>query len=241
MRVLIADDEAVARQVLRELLEDLPDVSIAGEAVNGADAVAQIRKSRPDVVLLDLEMPGMDGLEVACAGKPHPTPVVIFVTAYQNRALEAFEAGAVDYLLKPVRRERLEAALGKARSRLMGLAAGPSAAPAAPPVRKIVGHRGGELHMLDLDQVVAFQADGEVVFIVTSGGRYYANRTLKTIGEKLPKERFLRVHRGTIINADHIRKISPLSSKRWLLLMSNGAEVVVSKRLAGIIRKETEF
>jgi DNA-binding LytR/AlgR family response regulator len=238
VRVLIADDEAVARKVLRELIEDLPGVFIAGEASTGAEAVAQIHESRPDVVLLDLEMPGMDGLEVARLRKPDQPPVVIFVTAYQKHALDAFDAGAVDYLLKPVRRERLEAALGKARSQLMGLGS-PHALPAQTALRKIAGRRGGELHLFDLAKVIAFQAEKDDVFIVTAGGRYYANRALKAIEERLPKDRFLRVHRGTIINADHIKRISPLSSKRWLLRMSNGLQVVVSKRLASVIRGET--
>ncbi len=241
MRVLIADDEPVARQVLRELLEEIPGVAIAGEASSGPEAVEQARRLEPDVVLLDLQMPGMDGFQVAGAF-PSRSPLVIFVTAYHKHALEAFDAGAIDYLLKPVRKERLEAALEKAKAHLAGLSAAPR--PAPPPSgepRKIVGRVGSDLHLLEPAEVIAFQAEGDLVHIITASGRYYSGHSLKVIEEKFPGGRFRRVHRSTIINTGQIRKISPLSSKRWLLRMSNGLEVVVSKRLAGVIRDETEW
>jgi DNA-binding LytR/AlgR family response regulator len=156
-------------------------------------------------------------------------PLVVYVTAYEKHALEAFETGAVDYLLKPVRRERLQAAMEKVKSQLAGLK--PAAAP-----KKIVGRQGTDLHLLDPAEVVAFQAEGDVVYIFTSGGRYYCDLSLRALEEKLPAPPFRRIHRGTIINTEHIRRISPLTSKRWMLKMSNGMETVVSKRLAGVIR-----
>lgn len=238
MKVLVADDEPVARQVLRELLEEIPGVEIAGEAVDGLDAVERIHKLRPDAVLLDLEMPGMDGFQVARSLAPGGRPLLIFVTAYQKHALEALDAGAVDYVLKPVRKERLAAALGKARALLAGM----ETRPAEPPrgeMRKIVGRLGQEMHLLDPAEVIAFQAEGELVYVLTARGRYYANHTLRALEERLPAGMFRRVHRSTIINTGQIRRISPLSSKRWLLKMSNGLEVVVSKRSAGVVRDET--
>jgi DNA-binding LytR/AlgR family response regulator len=242
MRVLIADDEPVARQVLREMLEEIPGVAIAGEAASGPEAVGQVRRLHPDVVLLDLQMPGMDGFQVAGAFPGNHSPLVIFVTAYHKHALEAFDAGAIDYLLKPVRKERLEAALEKAKAHLAGISAAPR--PMPPPStepRKIVGRVGSDLHLLEPAEVIAFQAEGDLVHIITASGRYYSGHSLKVLEEKLPGGRFRRVHRSTIINTGQIRKISPLSSKRWLLRMSNGLEVVVSKRLAGVIRDETEW
>ncbi|MCC6342287.1 MAG: response regulator transcription factor [Bryobacterales bacterium] len=239
MRVLIADDEPVARHVLRELLEEAPGVIIAGEASSGPDAVEQARRLEPDVVLLDLQMPGMDGFQVAGAF-PLRSPLVIFVTAFHKHALEAFDAGAVDYLLKPVRKERLEAALEKARAHLVGISGAPRPAPVTEP-RKIVGRAGRDLHLIEPAEVIAFQAEGDLVRIITASGRYYSGHSLKALEEKLPGGRFRRVHRSTIINTGQIRRISPLSSKRWLLRMSNGLEVVVSKRLAGVIRDETEW
>ncbi|HUQ94872.1 MAG TPA: LytTR family DNA-binding domain-containing protein [Bryobacteraceae bacterium] len=235
MRVMIADDEPVARQVLREMLEEIPGVIVAGEACNGAEALEQARRLDPDILLLDLQMPGMDGFQVAQMLPGKRRPSVIFVTAYHKHALEAFDAGALDYLLKPVRKERLEAALEKAKAHA------PSKPAAAQDLRKIVGKRGSDLHLLDPAEVIAFQAEGDLVHIITAAGRYYASHSLKALEEKLPPHRFRRVHRSTIINTDQIRKISPLSSKRWMLRMSNGMEVVVSKRLAGVIRAETQW
>ena len=233
MKVLVADDEPIARQVLREILEEISGVSVVGEATSGAQALAMVGEMRPDVVLLDLQMPGMNGLEVARYFPADRTPAVVFVTAYQQHALEAFDAGAVDYVMKPVRRERLEAALNKVRARLAGMVPQPGA---VPDFRKIIGRLGSDMHLLDPSEVVAFQAEGDVVYIITAARRYYAAHSLKVLEERLPPGRFRRVHRSTIINMDQIRKISPLSSKRWLLRMSNGMDVVVSKRLGSVIR-----
>lgn len=242
MRVLIVDDEPIARQVLREQLEGIPRVQIVGEASTGAEALLQIHECEPEVLFLDLHMPDLDGLGVARALKRGRLPLVVFVTAYEKHALEAFERGAVDYLLKPVRQERLVQALEKAQLQLAGLrpvADTRAADPVSP--RRIVGRLGSDQYLLDPAEVVAFVADGELVYILTGQQKYLANQSLRAIEEKLPTPPFRRIHRRTIINTDHIRKISPLSSKRWLLRMSNGTEVIVSKRLAGVIRQETRW
>ena len=233
MKALIVDDEPIARQILREYLEDIPDIEIIGEASNGNEAVELISSRGPDVVFLDLQMPELGGIEVARNLRGGSTPVVVFVTAFENRALDAFDAGAVDYLLKPIRKERLEAALIKTRMQLAGMK------PQAGGLRKIVGRMGNRIHLLEPAEVIAFQADGELVFILTAHGKYFANQSLRALEARLEAVQFRRIHRKTIINVDHVRKISPLSSKRWLLLMSNGMEVVVSKRMAGLIRIET--
>lgn len=235
MRVLIAEDEPVARLVLRELLEEIPGIIIAGEAATGPEAVAETARLRPDVILLDLQMPGMSGFETAAQFPASSSPAIIFVTAYQQHALQAFDAGAVDYLLKPVRKERLEAALDKVRARRPGRGSPPAPAPATD-LRKIVGRLGSDLHLLDPSEIVAFQAEGDVVYILTLKSRFYASHSLKALEEKLPPGRFRRVHRSTIVNTDQIRKISPLSSKRFLLRMSNGMDIVVSKRMGSVIR-----
>ena len=239
MRILIADDEPVARQVLRELLEEIPDAVVVGEAASGPDALALLPEARPELLLLDLQMPGMTGLQLAESLVGQESPLVIFVTAYEQHALQAFNAGALDYLMKPVRKARLETALQKARTLLARrtVAPPPPVAPSASgaELRKIVGRLGHDLHLLDPGEVIAFQAEGDLVYVLTAAGRYYANQPLKVLEERLPAQ-FRRVHRATIINTDQIRKISPLSSKRWLLRMSNGLEVIVSKRLAGVIR-----
>lgn len=236
MRILIADDEPIAREILREHIDSIAGLEFAGEASTGAEAISRIFDLRPDVVLLDLQMPELDGLSVVRSLAGERTPLIIFVTAFENHALAAFEVGAIDYLLKPVRRERLEKAIEKARRQLKPAS---STAPSETP-RKIVGRRGSDLYPLDPAQIVAFQAEGELVHIITTGQRYLSEHSLKALEGKLEK-RFRRIHRGTIINTDHIRKISPLSSKRWLLKMSNNFEAVVSKRLASAIREDTRW
>ncbi|MGJ5814153.1 LytR/AlgR family response regulator transcription factor [Paludibaculum fermentans] len=241
MNVLIVDDEPIARQVLRELLEEHPGATLAGEASTGLEAVEQIARLHPDIVLLDLQMPGLDGFSVARTLRGDSLPIVIFVTAFETHALQAFETGAVDYLLKPVRKERLTAALEKARTQIAGLKSQPPPPPAAEPLRRILGRLGADLHMLNPGDVIAFQAEGDTVQIITAQGRYYADHSLRTLESKLPPPQFRRIHRGTIINTDHIRKISPLTSKRWLLKMSNGLEAIVSKRMAGVIRDATHW
>ena len=234
MRALIADDEPIARDVLREHLEEISDIDIVGEAASGPEAIAQIIQLAPDLVFLDLEMPELDGLSVLRSLNPENAPLVIIVTAYNQRALEAFNAGVVDYLLKPIHEARLAAALKKARTQLAGRKK-------AAHTRRIVGKSGGDLHLLAPSEVLAFEAQGEVVYIVTAGRRYESTYSLKALEEKLEYPPFRRIHRKTIINTDHIRKISPLSSKRWLLVLSNGMEAIVSKRLAGAIRDETKW
>jgi DNA-binding LytR/AlgR family response regulator len=233
VRILIADDEPIARRVLKEHLEAIADVEITGEASTGPEAVEQIFQTKPDLVLLDMEMPGLNGLAVVRTLRGADSPLIIFVTAYGQHALEAFDVGAVDYLLKPVREDRLRKAIDKARRERPGFST--PAQTVAP--RKIVGRRGTDLYLLDPKEILAFQAEGELVHIITASERYLSEHSLKGLEAELDP-RFRRIHRSSIINTDHIRKISPLSSKRWLLKMSNGFEAIVSKRLANIIREQ---
>jgi DNA-binding LytR/AlgR family response regulator len=237
VRILIADDEPIAREILRDHIDSIAGLEVAGEASTGAEAISRILDLRPDVVLLDLQMPELDGLSVVRSLSGDRTPLIIFVTAYENHALAAFEVGAIDYLLKPVRRERLEKALDKARRQLKT----PAPVATSETLRKIVGRRGSDLYLLDPAEIIAFQAEGELVHIVTTTQRYLSDHSLKTLQDKLEPKRFRRIHRSTIINTDHIRKISPLSSKRWMLKMSNNFEAVVSKRLASAIREDTKW
>ena len=238
MRVLIADDEPVARDILREHVELTPGLILVGEASTGGEAVARILELAPDLVLLDLEMPERNGLAVVRSLRGAPGPLIIFVTAHDRHALEAFDVGAVDYLLKPVRRERFEKAIEKARKLLHATPEPqPSATPGAAP-RKIVGRRGSHLYLLDPSEVIAFRAEGELVHVITANQQYLATHALKVLETQLDRPRFRRIHRGTIVNTDHIRKISALTSKRWLLKMSNGMETIVSKRMAGVIREQ---
>jgi two-component system LytT family response regulator len=238
MRTLIVDDEPVARQVLREELETLPEVVIVGEAENGKQALQQIAALQPDLVLLDLQMPVMGGFEVVRKLGGGHLPVVVIVTAFDQHAIEAFEAGAVDYLLKPVGEERLRQAVERARK----LCANPlEVAHAVERIvsvetRKIVGRNGEEYVLLDPDEILAFQAEGELVWIVTTKQRFLATQTLRAIEDHSKGQQFRRVHRNAIVNVNHVRKMSALSSQRWLVTLSNSLQLVVSKRQAHKIR-----
>jgi len=246
MTTLIVDDEPIARRVLREGLELLPSVEVVGEADNGRSALQQIEKLRPELVFLDLQMPVMSGFEVVrnLAGKT--IPIIVIVTAFDQHAIQAFEAGAVDYLLKPVQDARLEKAVERAlslRQKPLEIAnqAAKIAAATDPPVhgpgRKIVARNGSDYILLDTDEVLAFQAERELVWIVTAKQRLLATQPLCAIEEKLPADHFRRVHRNALVNISHIRKLSALSSQRWLITLSNALEIVVSKRQARHLRE----
>jgi two-component system LytT family response regulator len=250
LRVLVVDDEPIARKVLREELELFPDIVVIGEADNGREALAQISLLRPNLVFLDLQMPAMGGFEVIANLRGGPVPAIIIVTAFDQHAIEAFEAGAIDYLLKPIGGARLEKAIQRARS-LQGkdlkvaesvvrlcdtvAASQPGDSPNGAG-RKIVGKLGEEYYLLDQNEVLAFQADGEIVTIITAKHRYTATQSLRAIEERLRNSPFQRVHRNSIVNVNHVRKMSALSSQRWLLTLSNSQELIVSKRLAHNVR-----
>ena len=224
LKALIVDDEPIARRVLREDLELLPDVEVVGEADNGKDALLQIEKLKPDAVFLDLQMPVMSGFEVVRNLSGKNAPVVVIVTAFDQHAIQAFEAGAVDYLLKPVTQARLRTAVERARNmqghplEIANQVAKISAASDAPQSthrRKVVGRNGADYFLLDADEILAFQAERELVWIVTAKQRLLATQSLRAIQERLGEEQFQRVHRNAIVNVNHVRKMSALSSQRW--------------------------
>ncbi len=245
MRALIVDDEPIARRILREELELFPEVRLVGEAGDGKEALQQIAKLRPDIVFLDLQMPVMSGFEVVRNLSEPPLPVIVIVTAFDQHAIEFFEAGAIDYLLKPVSEARLRTAVERARNlrgkqgdvaaNLEKIAAAPGHSD-NPGRRKIVGRIGEEYFFLDADDVLAFQAERELVWIITSKQRLLATQSLRRIEERSPGPQFQRVHRNAIVNINHIRKMSALSSQRWLITLSNSLQLNVSKRQAHNIR-----
>ncbi len=246
IKSLIVDDEPIARQVLREELEQVHDIEIVGEAEHGQEALGKIAGLEPDVVFLDLQMPGMGGFDVIRKLEGGKLPIVVIVTAYDQHAIQAFEAGAVDYLLKPVTEARLGKALDRVRQlygkrleiaeSLAQLAAASPEPQVAAKTRKIVGRKGEEYFLLDIEEVLAFQADGEIVWIITGQQRFLATQSLRSLEERLKGQPFRRVHRNAIVNINHVRKMSSMSSQRWLLTLNNGQELIVSKRQAHGIR-----
>ena len=244
LRTLIVDDEPIARKVLREELELIEDVQVIGEAADGAVALEKIDAQHPDLVLLDLQMPAMGGLDVVRQLNPGKhAPVIVIVTAYDQHALQAFEAGAIDYLLKPVGQERLSKAVERAKRitdrqaiERIGQLQEIGSSPLETHTRKIVGKIGEEYFLLSTREIYAFQADGDLVWIITAKRKFLATQTLKELEQRLPNTIFRRIHRGALINVDHVRKISSLSSQRWLITMNNDQEFVASKRQGRTVR-----
>jgi len=245
MKTLIVDDEPIARRVLREELELLPGIAVVGEAADGREALRQIANLEPDLVFLDLQMPVMGGFEVVRGLEGRSLPVVVIVTAFDQHAIQAFEAGAIDYLLKPIRQERLRKAVDRARKlrgrpraiaeNIAKIATAPDESQAARG-RRIVGKSGSEYFLLDPNDVLAFQAEGELVWIITAKHRFLAAQSLRTVESRLEKSQFQRVHRNAVVNVNHVRKMSPLTSQRWLLTLTNQQQLIVSKRQAHNIR-----
>jgi two-component system LytT family response regulator len=244
LKILIVDDEPIARRILREELESIEGVEVAGEAADGSAALQMIGADQPDLVLLDLQMPTMGGLEVVRRLK-HGThmPAIVIVTAYDKYALQAFDAGAIDYLLKPVGQERLSEAIERAR-RLTGREAVERIAhlqeiadPSGPQKRRIVGKIGEEYFLLSADEIYAFQAEGDLVWILTAKRKYLATQTLRVLEQRLSNTSFHRIHRNALVNIDHVRKMSALSSQRWLITLSNEQEYIASKRQARSVRQ----
>lgn len=243
LRTLIVDDEDRAREMLRRDLAEIDGIEIVGEAENGAVAMERIAALQPDLVLLDIQMPVCDGFEVirSIAG---PLPAIVFVTAYSEHALKAFEVGAVDYLLKPFSVKRLRQAIARARmswhsprahAESVGRAVNADAALRKRRL-KIVASYGKDFLLLDADRVFAFQAKGEKVWIITKDRRYLATQTLGVITKRLAGSTFLRVHRSVLVNSDKIARISSLSSRRWLLTLTNSYQCIVSKRNTAMVR-----
>ncbi len=245
LKVLIVDDEPVARRILREELGAIGNIEITGEADDGLRALDLIAQHAPDLVLLDLQMPAMGGLDVVRRLKHGAhVPSIVIVTAYDKFAIQAFEAGAIDYLLKPVGQQRLAEAVERARringrqalEKLAAMQELPDAS-SPQPVRKIVGRAGDEYFLLRADEILAFQAEGDLVHIVTAKRKYLATQTLKALEERLAASNFRRIHRSALINVEHVRKMSVLSSQRWLVTLDNGQEFIASKRLGQAVRE----
>lgn len=237
MKVLIVDDEAPARSRLRDLVKELADWEVAGEAGDGTDALRQAAAVEPDVVLLDIRMPGMDGLEAArhLAGLERP-PAVIFTTAFDHHALEAFEAAAVDYLLKPIRKLRLEQALERARrpNRAQLNQLGGSARAAR---THICASSRGNLQLVAIEDVLYFLADQKYVSVRHRDGELLIEESLKSLEEEFG-ERFVRVHRNALVAVDQLVGIEKTAGGgQAARLRSIDETLEVSRRHAPALRK----
>lgn len=243
LRVLIADDELVARKRLSRLLAALPDTSVCGEAADGEAVLDTVRQGGVDVILLDIHMPGLSGMD-ALALLPPGSPHVIFVTAHADHAVEAFEHGAVDYILKPVDASRLQKALERARARLVARpqdAKTPEPSrPAEPSTRPLgrlpVPTRQG-IVLVAPETISHATLEDELVTVFTTQGDYLTDFTLQELVDRLPAEGFYRVHRRALLNLAHVTRLEPLETGGYTARTTRGHTVEVSRQSARELRR----
>lgn len=243
MRVLIVDDEKPARDRLRQLLDDLETYDVVGEAGNGEQALAVAAETHPDIVLLDIRMPGVDGIEAAHhLNSLDDPPAVVFTTAYDEYAIEAFEARAIGYVLKPVRRDRLAGALEHAARLTSNTLADVAAASQIEPRRKHVCARShGQLKLIPIEDIYYFQADQKYVCVNHIHGRDLIDDSLKAL-EKEFAEDFVRIHRGAVVAVDKIEKLAKTTDGKQHVVLRDDLrrdenELTISRRHLADVRK----
>ena len=233
MKALIVDDEDLARAVVREHLAAHPDVEVVAECANGFEAVKAAAQHQPDLVFLDIQMPKLDGFEVLeLLEADGRRPAVVFVTAYDQHALRAFEAQAVDYLLKPFSKERFEAALAKARAvRETRPAASQLAAASRQgrPLERIVVKDGPKVTVIPLDRLDWVQAQDDYVLLRTEGKNLLKQQTLASLEAQLDPARFIRIHRSFILNLDRLVRVEQDAKEHREAVLRDGARLPVSR------------
>jgi two-component system, LytTR family, response regulator len=232
LSALIVDDEELARQLLREYAETAGGVQIVAECGNGFDAVKAIGELKPDIVFLDVQMPKLDGFEVL--ELVNPPPAVIFVTAYDQYAMRAFDAHAVDYLLKPFHLDRFKKALERARSRLGEPLPSPAelTAAARPPGQKaerIVVKDGSKVHIIPVNKLDYILAQDDYIAICSENKKYLKQQTISNIEGQLDPSRFARIHRSYIVNLERILRIEPYSKDSRVAVLRDGTQIPVSR------------
>ncbi len=242
IRVVVVDDEVPARERLVELLEEQPDLELSGVGRTGEEAVQLISAEAPDLVFLDVQMPGLDGFGVLREITPEFAPQIIFVTAYDRYAIQAFEAHALDYLLKPFTDERFEAALDRARDHIRTRAAGELSLRLA----RLIGNTNGPLEKSGYHDRIAIKSGTRVIFLevrdidwVEAAGVYvylhvgpkaYLYRaTVGQLYERLDPKNFLRIHRSTIVNSERILELKSRSHGEYGIILKNGTELTLSR------------
>lgn len=226
LRVLIVDDELLSRRGVRARLLGHEDMDVVGEAENGLDAVWAIRQLAPDLVFLDVQMPGLDAFGVVEQVGVERMPVVVFLTAFDDHALKAFEAQALDYLLKPIDDERFAVTLQRARRRVAERRAG---AGTNLPGLRIAARDRGRAFLLDANEIDWVEADGDYVRIHAGDRGLLVRETMKTIESRLPPEKFVRIHRSTIVNVASVRELVPHVNREFIVILENGARLKLSR------------
>ncbi len=239
IRALIVDDEPLARQRIRDLLEEEPDVRVIGECGDGEEAVADIEAHRPDLVFLDIQMPEMTGLEVLESLEMEPLPAVVFVTAYDEFALRAFDAHALDYLMKPFHRTRFRVALDRARALIAGRRARQEddrleeriravlseLNPRQRYLERLVVRNGTRIQFIRTQTVDWVEADGNYARLHVGGRSYLVRETMSHLEGRLDPADFVRIHRSTIVNTHRIREIQPMAKGDYVLILEDGTKL----------------
>jgi two-component system, LytTR family, response regulator len=251
LRVVIADDERPARSFLAAILRKFDDVHLVGEAANGMEAVTLIETKRPDLALLDLQMPELDGLGVVRLLKKNRTPLIAFVTAYDEHAVHAFEVNAVDYVLKPVEPARLRQTIDRVKERLeredyhseevdrIRAAAADYETEGGKLLQRIPVRHRDEIVLVPVDTVVSIVADGELLNLRTTDNETHTIcYRLRDLAARLEPTRFVRLGRGTVVNVDMIRRIVPIPGGTFTVFLTDDQEFRVSRIQSRILREK---
>ncbi len=235
IRALVAEDEAPARDKLRRWLDAHDDVEVVAEAADGLAAASAIAALSPDVAFLDIQMPGMSGLEVAAQLEPALAPLIVFVTAFDEHAIKAFDLNAIDYLLKPYDRDRLDKTLQRLRERRAGVSAGPGAAVTAARTQlgnseRLLIPQGETLQLMDAALIHWLEADDNYVHVHTAQSRHMIRRTLTDLLAQLGEQRFVRIHKSAAVNLAEVQSLSPLFKGDYDITLRSGATLRLSRR-----------
>jgi two-component system LytT family response regulator len=236
IRTLIVDDEPLARTAVRNVLRRHPDVSIAGECETGAEAIAAIQSLSPDLVFLDVQMPEVSGFGVLGALETKHLPIVIFVTAYDQHALRAFEVNALDYVLKPFDRERLEAALDRARRQLERPEKNSDWTAR---VERLIIRAEGRVFFIGASEIDWIEAQGNYVNVHGLGRAWLFREAIGTLETRLDPRRFRRIHRSTIVNLDSVRELRQGFHGDYVVVLRDGTELKLSHRFRSNLEKNS--
>jgi two-component system LytT family response regulator len=241
IRTIIVDDEAPARTRIRQLLKQEPDFAIVAECANGSQAVEVIQREKPDLLFLDVQMPRLSGIDVcrAVTNAGVALPMVIFVTAYDEYALQAFEVHAVDYLLKPFDRERFTQAVNHARTQLGRLkrlatdsrlaAVLEDLAPGSKKPDRLIFKENGRIILMRTESVDWIEADGNYIRIHAGEGSHYVRETLASLEAQLPSDKFKRISRSSIVNLDRVKELQPLFYGDYAVILQDGSRLNLSR------------
>jgi two-component system, LytTR family, response regulator len=239
IRALLVDDEPLAREMIREMLKDDPEVEIVGECVNGREAVEAIQEHNPDLIFLDVQMPEIGGFDVLEALKSAVLPHVIFVTAYDQYAVRAFEVHALDYLLKPFDRERFELAWRRAKSHILAtrngemdqriLAILEELKAGSKYLERLVIKSGGRVFFLDTDDIDWIEAEGNYVSVHTGKKSHLLRETISSLDAQLDPKKFLRIHRSSIVKIDRIKELQPWFHGEYRVILQDGTQLTLSR------------